>query len=217
VISRVAEEAKDLRDFLDQLRSEPGYWKHFAILQFTTAMARLMKKPPRVSGKKLAELLGVTPPSVSKALSGGENLTIETMTKMAGALNAAVHIHLAKKGTLVRWMEEETSEAVQDENVFPVTRLRALQNPRMQPSVGNASIVVDQDAVALGDESVKMTNTAGAVIYTSAAVTSNDWRLEMLGAPVAMHQSQGQQSTFRFALAQTPHQGSLHSLTTRPS
>jgi len=106
MVSRVAEEAKPFREVLDQLRAQPGYWKHFTILQFTTAMARLMNKPPRVSGKKLAGLLGVTPPSVSKALSGGENLTIETMTKMAGALGAAVHIHVAEKGVLVRWNEE---------------------------------------------------------------------------------------------------------------
>jgi transcriptional regulator with XRE-family HTH domain len=107
VISRVDEEAKDLREFLDQLRAEPGYWKHFTILQFTTSMARLMKKSsPRVSGKKLAELRGVKPSSVSRALSGGENLSIETMTEMAGVLDAAVHIHVAKKGVVVRWKEE---------------------------------------------------------------------------------------------------------------
>jgi transcriptional regulator with XRE-family HTH domain len=104
--SRMAEEAKDFREFLDQLRSEPGYWKHFTILQFTAAMARLMKKPPRVSGKELAQLLGVAPSTVSKALSGGENLTIETMAKIAGALDAAVYIHVAKKGTAVHWVED---------------------------------------------------------------------------------------------------------------
>lgn len=110
--SRVAEEAKPFRELLDQLRLQPGYWKHFTILQFTTAMARLMNKPPRVSGRKLAGLLGVKPSGISRALSGGENLTIDTMTKMAGALDAAVHIHVAKKGVIVRWTENGTSEAL---------------------------------------------------------------------------------------------------------
>jgi transcriptional regulator with XRE-family HTH domain len=112
MVSRVAEEAKELREFLEQLRSEPGYWKHFTILQFTTAMARLMNKSPRVSGKKLAGLLGVKPSSVSRALSGGENLTIETMAKIAGTLDAAVHIHVAKKGLLVRWVEEPAGDSM---------------------------------------------------------------------------------------------------------
>jgi transcriptional regulator with XRE-family HTH domain len=110
--NRLAEEAKDYREFLDQLRSEPGYWKHFTILQFTTAMARLMKKHPRVSGKKLAQLLGVSPPTVSKALSGGENLTVETMTKLAAALNAAVHIHVAPKGVAVQWVEASETDKI---------------------------------------------------------------------------------------------------------
>jgi transcriptional regulator with XRE-family HTH domain len=114
MISRAVEEAKELRTFLDQLRSEPGYWKHFTVLQFTTAMARLMSKPPRVSGKRLAGLLGVKPSGVSRALSGGENLTIETMTNMAGALGAAVHIHVAKKGVPVRWEEEAMEDSVPD-------------------------------------------------------------------------------------------------------
>ncbi|HEY6321055.1 MAG TPA: helix-turn-helix transcriptional regulator [Thermoanaerobaculia bacterium] len=108
----MAEEAQELREFMDQLRLEPGYWKHFTIIQFTTAMARLMNKAPRVSGKKLAGLLGVKPSSVSRALSGGENLTIETMIKIAGALDAAVHIHVAKKGLLVRWIEEPASDSM---------------------------------------------------------------------------------------------------------
>jgi transcriptional regulator with XRE-family HTH domain len=107
---RVAEEAREFRVLLDKLRSEPGYWKHFAVLQFTTAMARLMNKPPRVTGRKLAKLLGKTPPTVSKALSGGENLTIGTMAEMAGALDAAVHIHVAPRGVVVTWKEEPMRE-----------------------------------------------------------------------------------------------------------
>ncbi|HLX08146.1 MAG TPA: helix-turn-helix domain-containing protein [Thermoanaerobaculia bacterium] len=112
--SRVAEEAKEFREFLERLRSEPSYWKHFTILQFTTAMARLMKiQQPRVSGKKLAELLGVSSPTVSKALSGGENLTVETMARMAAVLDAVVHIHIAKKGVAVQWVEEPEASTLQ--------------------------------------------------------------------------------------------------------
>src|SRR5436853_6437606 len=119
MVSRVAEEARELREFLAQLRLEPGYWKHFTILQFTTAMARLMNKPPRrASGKKLAGLLGVKPSSVSRALSGGENLTIETMTKMAGVLGAAVYIHVAKKEVMVTWKEEPKREVPNQPGVY---------------------------------------------------------------------------------------------------
>jgi transcriptional regulator with XRE-family HTH domain len=87
-----------------------------------------MNASPRVSGRKLAQLLGKTPPTVSKALSGGENLTIGTMTEMAEALDAAVYIHVAKKGTLVRWAEEQP-----DVSTIPVGKTIALDQIAVFP------------------------------------------------------------------------------------
>ena len=103
---RATQEAQSFRELLHEVRSSPAYWKHFAILQFTTAMSHLMRQAPLTTGRKLADLLGVTPSCVSKALSGAENLTVETMAKMASALDAAVHIHVAKKGVVVHWYED---------------------------------------------------------------------------------------------------------------
>lgn len=99
----------DYRSFVRSLRSRIGYWKSYSLIQFTLSMTRMMKAE-KVSGRKLAALLGVSPAQVSKVLSGGENVTIETMAKFADALGAAVHIHVAKKGLGVRWVEAASGD-----------------------------------------------------------------------------------------------------------
>lgn len=101
---------KKYGDLLHRLRSGNEYWKRFSLLLFTTDIRRLMKSEP-TSGVKLAKQVGVKPSVISNWLRGGENLTIETMSKIAGALDAVVYIHVAKKGVAVRWLDEKTSEA----------------------------------------------------------------------------------------------------------
>jgi len=103
----------------ERVARRDSYLKSFAIQQFTIALARLFRE----SGLKqheLARAVGVRPPYISKVFRGNENLGIGTMAKLASALGAAVHIHLAKKGVRVHWTEldpetdtgRETSGAV---------------------------------------------------------------------------------------------------------
>lgn len=96
--------AAEYQQFIASIRSGLGYWKSFSLLQFSGSIARLMKRD-KVQGKELASRLGVSAAQVSKVLSGQENVTIETMAKFADALDAVVHIHVAKKGVQVQWHE----------------------------------------------------------------------------------------------------------------
>lgn len=102
---------KPYADLLRRLRSSNEYWKRFSLLLFTTDIRRLMKSDS-LSGVKLAKRMGVTPPVISSWLRGGENLTIESMSKLAGALDAVVYIHVAKKGVAVRWVEAPEEETI---------------------------------------------------------------------------------------------------------
>jgi plasmid maintenance system antidote protein VapI len=109
---------KTYRDFVKSVRSGTEYWKSYTILQFTLALGRVMRAE-KLSGKKLAQNLGVSPAFVSKVLSGGENLTVETMVKFAEALDSSVHVHVAKKGVAVQWVE---MPAAQSEMAYPRAR-----------------------------------------------------------------------------------------------
>jgi transcriptional regulator with XRE-family HTH domain len=99
--------AEEYREFIESIRSGLGYWKSYSLLQFTVSLTRIMRGD-KISGKKLASQLGVSPAQVSKVLSGQENVTIETMAKFADALDAVVHIHVAKRGVQVQWLELPT-------------------------------------------------------------------------------------------------------------
>ncbi|HEX6901013.1 MAG TPA: helix-turn-helix transcriptional regulator [Thermoanaerobaculia bacterium] len=96
--------AADYKQFIQSIRSGIGYWKTYSLMQFTSALARIMKLED-VHGKNLAARLGISPTQVSKVLSGQENITVETMAKFADALDAVVHIHVAKRGVQVEWRE----------------------------------------------------------------------------------------------------------------
>jgi transcriptional regulator with XRE-family HTH domain len=95
---------KGYRDFVKSVRTGTAYWKSYTVLQFTLALGRIMRAE-KLSGKKLAKKLNVSPAFVSKVLSGGENLTVETMVRFAEALDSSVHIHVAKRGVVVQWVE----------------------------------------------------------------------------------------------------------------
>ncbi len=110
----------EYREFLGVVRSSIGYWKSFSILQFTTSLTRIMRRE-KVSGRELASRLAISPTQVSKVLRGNENFTIETMAKFAAVLDAAVHVHVAKKGVLVRWVEEAPDRPT----IISMTVLRA--------------------------------------------------------------------------------------------
>lgn len=112
----------EYRELVKSVRSQLGYWKSYSLLQFTISLGRIMRAD-KVSGKKLAKLLGVSSQQVSKVLGGGENITVETMAKFARVLDSVVHIHVAKRGVAVRWVEGATPTERPEERVsLPVER-----------------------------------------------------------------------------------------------
>lgn len=58
-----------------------------------------------VSRADLARSLETSAAAVTAALRGDANLTIERMVRMARALDANVHIHVAPKAASVRWLD----------------------------------------------------------------------------------------------------------------
>lgn len=87
-----------------RLRSRDSYWKSYLVSSFTDALWRIMKKSG-TSPADLARVLEVSPSYISKALRGSENFSVETMVKLASAVGAVVHVHVAKKDVHVEWRE----------------------------------------------------------------------------------------------------------------
>jgi transcriptional regulator with XRE-family HTH domain len=74
------------------------YWTERAIIEFTEDLSLWMESK-KISQADLAASMGVSQPYISKVLKGNVNFTLATMTKLARALGAEVHIRLAPIGS----------------------------------------------------------------------------------------------------------------------
>jgi plasmid maintenance system antidote protein VapI len=75
-----------------------------AILSFTEDLSSLMEAQG-VSKSELARRLHCQPAFITKLLSGQNNFTIETMVRIAIALDAKVKIHLQGPGVESNWVD----------------------------------------------------------------------------------------------------------------
>ena len=95
-----------------EARQTVDYWVAVPIDEFTEDVCMLMDKQG-ISRAELARRMGTSRAYITKLLDGNANFTLETMTKVAMALGAAVHVHLAPQDAAVRWKEVRASEMAQ--------------------------------------------------------------------------------------------------------
>lgn len=89
------------RGSLARAWDSPEFWNEVAISEFASGLRRVMGS---MKQRELAQRLGVSESAVSQVLSGAEgNYSIERMNRIAAALDAAVHVCVAKRDSLVRW------------------------------------------------------------------------------------------------------------------
>lgn len=102
----------EYRKLLSQLSNSLEYWAEGAVLDFTEELAQIMEAN-NVSQAELANRIGSSRAYVSKLLSGEENLTILTMTKVSMALDHCLRLHVAPLGTRTVWNDvgvEDTTD-----------------------------------------------------------------------------------------------------------
>ena len=93
------------RQFLEEARKSVDYWVDGPITEFSEDIWRLMEEQ-KVSRAELARRLGTSRAYVTKLLGGNANFTLHTMTKIAMALGATVHVHVADQKAVTRWIDE---------------------------------------------------------------------------------------------------------------
>lgn len=98
--------ARTFDDLIRSAEDDPKFWTQVALQEFVHSLQSLMDARDVATRTKLAELAGVKLPTVSRWLNGNENLTVESMCKLAFALGGAVHIHVADKNDKGRWKVE---------------------------------------------------------------------------------------------------------------
>lgn len=107
------------REMLAEARTSVDYWADGPITDFIEDIWRIMEEQ-KVSRAELARRLGTSRAYVTKLLGGNANFTMHTMTKVAMALGAAIHVHVADQRAITRWFDELPSEKDEDLAVSPV-------------------------------------------------------------------------------------------------
>jgi transcriptional regulator with XRE-family HTH domain len=97
--------AERFRRFVQEAQSSVDYWADGPITEFIEDVWRLMEEQ-KVSRAELARRLGTSRAYVTKLLGGNANFTLQTMAKVAMALGAQVHVHVADREALTRWIDE---------------------------------------------------------------------------------------------------------------
>jgi transcriptional regulator with XRE-family HTH domain len=87
-----------------QTEASPEYAAEQAKLDFAVALERRMQQCD-VHRAELARRLGTSGAAVTMALRGDANLTLDRMARMAHALDATVHVHVAPRESGVKWFE----------------------------------------------------------------------------------------------------------------
>ena len=93
-----------IRQLVESARQTQAYKAQGASLEFTEDMARLMKDQ-NITQSVLAARINVSPAYITKILRGGTNFTLDTMVKIADALDAEFRCHLQPAGHRTQWFD----------------------------------------------------------------------------------------------------------------
>jgi len=91
-------------DLFKKARKDPRWKVKGAILDFTETMAEQMDTM-RINKSELARRIGSSPAYVTKILRGNSNFTLESMVKIAAALNGELRITIEPKIKDIKWFK----------------------------------------------------------------------------------------------------------------
>lgn len=106
---------KSFASLFAKLETSPTYQAEKLAVAFLAEL-NVQMHSKQVSNAELARRMDVSPAYITKIFRGPSNLSIETLAKLAVALDCVVHLHLAKAAATVRWFDvfNET------QNIHPV-------------------------------------------------------------------------------------------------
>ena len=102
----MAQYSKRFAKLLNNAKKRPEYWASRITLEFANSLDNFLVQK-NISRKQLAEKVHVTPAYVTKVLRGDANYTVETMVKLAMAVDARVDVKLLPKETIEwHWLKD---------------------------------------------------------------------------------------------------------------
>jgi|LGVF01.1.fsa_nt_gb transcriptional regulator with XRE-family HTH domain len=84
------------KDLFADLKKDDSFWTQKAIVEFSVELTRLMDKRG-ITKKEFAKKINSSQAYVTKVFRGNANFTIETMVKLARALDGNISLHITPK------------------------------------------------------------------------------------------------------------------------
>ncbi len=92
------------RKLLDKAKERDDYWVAKAISDFTEDIGRLMAQR-EVSKAELARRIDSSAAYITKVMRGDTNFTVESMVRLARAVDGKLCIHVGRREDEVRWFD----------------------------------------------------------------------------------------------------------------
>lgn len=108
--------SQSFKNRLNNLKQTHGYKVEVAKLEFVRGITRLLKLK-QISNADLAIKIDTSSAYITKALRGDTNFTIDSMVKLASAVGANLHIHIADTAASVRWLEVHPQAQVKMDDI----------------------------------------------------------------------------------------------------
>jgi len=134
-----AQESKPIETFdsfdelFQRVEQHTDYWVELAKLEFTEEMLARMKEAG-VRKSQLAASLGAKPAFVTRLVSGHNNFTLETMVRVARALNCGFRTHLEPAGTKACWIDVLKDEPQRPRAAWTTEKFRVIETIRPAPT-----------------------------------------------------------------------------------
>jgi transcriptional regulator with XRE-family HTH domain len=116
-------------ELFQRAEERPGYWVEVAKIEFTEEMLARMKAAG-VKKSQLAASLGAKPAFVTRLVSGHNNFTLQTMVRVARALNCGFRSHLEPAGTKACWIDVLKDEPQRARATWATEKFRVIETLR---------------------------------------------------------------------------------------
>jgi transcriptional regulator with XRE-family HTH domain len=138
--------AKTFKQLFAAARERLAYHVEGAILEFTEEIVAHMEVE-KVSNAELAKRLDSSPAYVTKVLRGNTNFTLESMVKIARALNAELRVHLQPAGSKTQWLDkrEAVEEAAEKQAEVPDWTPETCREIQPQPIIAGKTDGANED------------------------------------------------------------------------
>lgn len=128
---------ESFEQLFQRAEERPGYWVELGKLEFTEEVLARMKERG-ISKSQLAARLAAKPAFVTRLVSGHNNFTLETMVRLARALDCEFRCHLQPAGTKARWIDILQEPAQRPTAIWAPEQYR--QVPPVYPGIDHEAV-----------------------------------------------------------------------------